>query len=100
MIEQIVVLFGPAVAFAAATAAAETNVIHDYPAAAATIIIVFASIIGFFFVRTLKQIDKSQSRTTEIQDKLFAKLDNLSEDFYTLKGEHRVMHQGGVDNES
>jgi hypothetical protein len=38
-------------------------------------------IIGFFIVRTLRQIDANQQQ-------LFAKLNNLSEEFYVLKGEH------------
>jgi hypothetical protein len=41
-------------------------------------------IIGFFTVRTLKQIDTNQQQ-------LFAKLNNLSEEFHVLKGEHIAM---------
>lgn len=37
-----------------------------------------------FMVRTIKKIDANQAR-------LFEKLDALSEDFYTLRGEHNAM---------
>jgi hypothetical protein len=41
-------------------------------------------IIGFFTVRTLKQIDANQQQ-------LFIKLNNLSDEFHVLKGEHIAM---------
>lgn len=50
--------------------------------------VVFA-VLGFLLVRTLSLIDRSQFRTTQIQDKLFDKLETLCEEFYVLKGEHR-----------
>jgi hypothetical protein len=57
--------------------------------AGGTITILFM-VVGFFFTRTLRQIDGNQGRTTQIQDRLFEKLDTLCEDFYTLKGEHKA----------
>lgn len=40
-------------------------------------------IVGWFAIRTLRQIDRNQAE-------LYSKLDSLSKDFYRLEGEHRA----------
>ena len=51
---------------------------------------VMVLVIGYLATRTLRQVDASQERTTQIQDRLFEKLDTLCEEFYTMKGEHKA----------
>lgn len=41
------------------------------------------TIVGFFFVRTLRKIDTNQSE-------MFKQLNALSQEFYQLKGEHNT----------
>jgi len=72
--------------------------IQSYPLIALGLITSLGAIIVWFVLRTVKQIDGNQARTTLIQDKLFDKLDNLCEDYYTLKGEHRAFTCSGQHN--
>lgn len=79
---------------AAVTQSAEgtaAQAIQTYPFVALSIITGFGIIIVWFVLRTVKQIDNNQARMTLLQDKLFTKLDDLCEDYYTLKGEHRAL---------
>lgn len=48
------------------------------------------SIIGWFAVRTLKQIDKNQGKLSESIAELWKAFDNLCKDFYALKGSHEA----------
>ena len=78
---------------ATAVQAAEGTVaqaVQTYPFVALGIITCLGGIVVWFVLRTVKQIDNNQARTTQIQDKLFDKLDNLCEDYYILKGEHKA----------
>lgn len=42
------------------------------------------SVIAYFLVRTLKQIDRNQSN-------LFQRIHDLETEFHTLKGEHTIL---------
>ena len=84
---ELIVLLGPTVAIAASS---NTQIVQDYPFVALSLIVILTSVVSFFLVRTLRQVDKNQDRTTQINDKIFNKLDNLCEEFYTLKGEHKA----------
>ena len=84
---ELIVLLGPTVAIAASS---NTQIVQDYPFVALSLIVILTSVVSFFLVRTLRQVDKNQERTTQINDKIFNKLDNLCEEFYTLKGEHKA----------
>jgi len=86
---ELIVLFAPTAVLAAASAS-NTQIAQDYPVVVMSLIVILGSIVGFFMVRTLRQVDKNQERTTQINDKLFERLDNLCEEFYTLKGEHKA----------
>ena len=50
-------------------------------------------IVGYFFVRTLRQIDSNQKDLAENQSKMADRLVVVEHDFYILKGEHNVAHK-------
>lgn len=55
--------------------------------------LLFAS-LGWFFVRTLKQIDYNQRALQEAQLRLLQRIENLSKEHYYLAGEHSALHRG------
>ena len=53
-------------------------------------------VVGFFMVRTLKQIDANQADIKRSNEELFDKINKLGADHYELRGEHNSqMRIGG-----
>lgn len=50
------------------------------------------AIIGFFAVRTLKQLDSNQANLFKSQTKLYEKISLVERDFYVHKGMCSVIH--------
>ena len=82
----ILILFWAVFAFAAVTQVANASTPSWFEHVDLMSLVIWALIlvVVWFFIRTLKKIDANQTT-------LFKKLDALSEDFYTLRGEHNAI---------